>query len=62
MGRPHCWVFGKRLMYVNGKPVHAVIVDPIGVEHKAHKECAKWEKQEQDRTKTSDFNAWTRRT
>jgi len=41
MSRPRCFECGKQLMYVAGKPVFAVYVDPIGVEHKLHKDCFK---------------------
>lgn len=41
MSRPICWDCGKQLMYVAGKPVFAVVFDPIGTEHHVHKECAK---------------------
>ena len=40
MSRPICWDCGKQLMYVKGKPVWALYVDPIGNEHKLHKMCA----------------------
>lgn len=42
MARPRCYECGKQLMYVNGKPVFAVWIDPIGNEHKMHKDCFKY--------------------
>lgn len=56
MSRPICWVCGKQLMYVSGKPVYAVMTDPIGAEHKVHKACAKYERVDADEERRKDFN------
>lgn len=59
MSRPICWVCSGRLMYVDGKPVFSVIVDPIGAEHKVHKECFKREQQDRDDELLKDFRQRT---
>lgn len=55
MSRPICWICSKQLMYVHGAPVYAVIVDPIGAEHKVHKECAKQDQREREDLQIEDF-------
>lgn len=55
MSRPICWICSKQLMYVGGKPVFTVLVDPIGAEHKVHKACAKEDQAERDQQQAADF-------
>ena len=62
MSRPHCWICGSRLMYINGAPVYATIIDPIGVEHHAHKDCAKYQKMEDEEQRRKDFNEFANET
>jgi hypothetical protein len=59
MSRPICWVCSKQLMYVAGKPVFAVIVDPIGAEHRVHKACAKQEQADREAQRAKDFRQFT---
>ena len=56
MSRPICWICGRQLMYVARKPVFALIVDPIGAEHRVHKYCAKREQHELENQQLADFN------
>jgi hypothetical protein len=42
-------------MYVSGKPVFAVLVDPIGNEHRVHKACAKQDQLDRDEQRAKDF-------
>lgn len=61
MSRPICWVCARQLMYVGGKPVCAVIVDPIGAEHRVHKACAKQDQFEREAQQTQDFKQFAGR-
>jgi len=55
MSRPRCWDCGRKLVYLKGKPVFAIYVDPIGAEHKVHKDCLKQQNDARDEERRAAF-------
>lgn len=55
MSHPRCWDCGRKLVYVGGIPIFATYVDPIGVEHKMHKDCLKRQKAEREDEQRAAF-------
>jgi hypothetical protein len=41
-GRPCCYHCGKQLFMYKGEVIYAKYTDPIGNEHKLHKDCYKY--------------------